>query len=174
MNHIEQGDRRKRGPVRRGFTLTESLLAVTLLAMAISAITLPFTTSAESDVEDAQQSLAAALAAEMMEEIHFKPFDDPDGPSALGPEAGESSRSKFDNVDDYDDYEEAIGSITDAFGNVADEPMASTLSRSVSVDYVYLDGQDAEETPVFCRVTVQVMRAGEPMLTLTRLKYGGW
>ena len=150
------------------------MLAVTLLAMTITAITLPFTTSAQNDVEDAQQSLAAALAAEMMEEVHSKPFDDPAGPSTPGPEIGESSRSSFDIVDDYVDYEEDPGAIVDAFGNVADDPMAATLSRSVNVDYVYLSGQDTDEDPTFCRVTVEVLRYGDPVLTLTRLKYAGW
>ena len=73
----------------RGFTLMEALLATAILAMAIFAITMPFSTAAASEQLDGRQTLAVALAQEMMEEILAKPFDDPNGASTPGPEPGD-------------------------------------------------------------------------------------
>lgn len=156
---------------RTGFTLAESLLAVTLLAVGVVAITMPFTAGAQNEQDDVRRTLGAALAQEMMEEILAKPFNDPDGPSAPGPETGESSRAAFDNIDDYHSYDEPAGSVTDAYGSALSEKGATGLSRHVSVVYVYVAGQDIGESPTFARITVEVRYQGDELLTVTRLKY---
>jgi MSHA pilin protein MshD len=154
-----------------GFTLVEALLASTILAATISAITLPFTTAANNQAYDGACGAAVALAEEMMEEILSKPFHDPDGASAPGPEGDEPSRSHFDNVDDYDDYSEDVGAVVDSDGNVASDTLSAGLSRTVSADYVYVSGQDTSCDPTFVRVTVEVQRGGQPIITLCRLIY---
>ena len=159
---------------RNGFTLIEALLAISLLAMGITAITVPFTAVAQNEVEDASQCLAGTLASEMMEEILSKPFDDPQGDSVAGPEVGESNRGNFDNMDDYHGYVEAAGSITDAFGSVVSDPAAYNLSRHVDVDYVWVSGQDTEATPTFLRITIEMQQSDQPLLHVTRLVYAGW
>ena len=159
---------------RKGFTLIEALLAISLLAMGITAITVPFTAAAQNEVEDASQCLGGTLASEMMEEILSKPFNDPQGDSVPGPEVGESSRGNFDNIDDYDDYEESAGSIADAFGSVVTDPAAYNLSRHVDVDYAYVNGQDTDESPTFVRITVEMQQSGQPLLAVVRLVYAGW
>ena len=156
---------------RNGFTVTEALLAVSLLAMAVTAITVPFTAVAHNEAEDARRCLAGLLATEMMEDVLAKPFDDPDGPSSPGPEAGETARSDFDNVDDYDGYSESSGAVASMSGAVMDDPGATGLSRHVDVDYVYVSGQDTDGAATFARVTVRVDYEGDEVLTVARLCY---
>jgi len=154
-----------------GFTLVESLLASVVLAMAITAITVPFTASARNERADGRRTVAAVLASELLEEIISKPFDDPDGPSALGPEAGEFNRADFDNIDDYHGYDEPAGQIYDGQGQLAGDALAYDLSRHVTMDYVYVDGQDGSEPANFIRIEVQIQRNGQPLVTRKALAY---
>jgi Tfp pilus assembly protein PilV len=156
---------------RTGFTLAEALLAAVILLVAISAITLPFAAGARAEQADARMCLAVSLAQEMMEEILSKPFNDPQGASAPGPESGETRRSRFDNVDDYHGYAEAAGQIADANGVVIDTPASQDLSRWVSAQYVYVSGQDTGQPATFVRVKVTVAYKGAPLVELTRLVY---
>ena len=157
---------------RRAFTLIEALLAAVILAMAIMAITMPFTVGAQNEQEDARRSLAVSLAQEMMEEILSKPFEDPDGHTyTCGPDPGEPWRSKFDNIDDYDGYTEASGNITSFDGEVVTTSASLDLTRHVTATYVYVSGQDTLEDPCFIRVVVEVRYRGNPVVTLTRLVY---
>ena len=147
--------------------MLEALLAAVILAMAITAIVMPFTAAAQNEQVDARQTLAVNLAEDMMEEILAKPFQDPDGDSSPGPEKGESKRSQFDNIDDYDGLVETGG-----FGDaVEDQPEANGLSRSVAASYVRLGGQKPDEEPTFIRVSVEVSHNGGGIVQLTRLIY---
>jgi type II secretory pathway pseudopilin PulG len=158
--------RRKRGP---GFTLLEALLAAVVLAMAVTAITMPFTAGAQNEGFDARRTLAVSLAQEMMEETLTKPFDDPNGIMTPGPEPGETSRDKFDNIDDYHGYKEPAGCITSLDGSIISSPASVGLSREVTCTYVYVNGQSPP--PTFIRVVVVVKHKDQPLVTLTRLVY---
>ncbi len=157
---------------RRGFTLVESLLAATLLAATVAAISMPFTAAARNQQVDARRTVATSLANDLVEEIISRPFDDPDGSSSPGPETGESGRSAFDNIDDYDGYSEAAGEIVDDQGLSISDPAAFDLARRASVTYVYVTGQDTGEWPNFVRIDVVILRKGLPLVTATRLVYG--
>ena len=163
--------RRSRGQSGRGFTLTESLIAATILAMAVTAMTMPFTAGARNEQVDGRRTTAATLASEIMEEILAKPFSDPDGPSNAGPEVDELSRSDFDNIDDYDGYNETPGNVAAASGSALSDSSAIGLSRHVTASYVYVSGQGESGEPTFIRITVEVRYDGEPTVTLTRLAY---
>ena len=163
--------RRFGGKTSSGFTLLEALISAVVLAMAITAITMPFTVGAQNEQADGRRTLAVSLAQEMMEEILAKPFSDPQDDSQGGPEPGESSRSLYDNIDDYDGYIESEGNIKDYNGVVIDEPAAVGLSRNVAATYVYISGQDTSEDPTFIRVTVEVKYRDQTTVTLTRLVY---
>ncbi|MHC4562570.1 MAG: type IV pilus modification PilV family protein [Planctomycetota bacterium] len=156
---------------RKGFTLVESLLAVSVLATAVFAITMPFAAAAQNELEDARRTIAASLANELAEEILSKPFYDPQGQVGLGPDFGETYRSQFDNIDDYDGFIESAGNVSDVFGNVLDDSAAVNLSRHAKVEYVYLSGQDSGESPTFVRITVTVKYVGDTILEVSRLKY---
>jgi len=154
-----------------GFTLAEAVLAAAVLAMTVSAIILPFSASVMNQQAEARITMATCLAEEMMEEILSKPFRDPDGSSSPGPESGESARDDFDNMDDYHGYSESAGGIISSQQAVITDPAATGLSRSVSVDYVYVSGQDTSADPTFLRVEVKVLYRGQDAVALTRLVY---
>jgi len=154
-----------------GFTLIESLTAVALLAATVTAITAPFVAGSQNSVEDARQAMAVCLATGMMDEVLSHPFADPDGPSVPGPEAGEVARYGFDNIDDFHGLTEAAGELANPFGTVVTDPAADGLSRSVTVDYVYVAGETGDDPPAFVRVTVKVDHADRTMITLSDLVY---
>jgi prepilin-type N-terminal cleavage/methylation domain-containing protein len=158
---------------RKGLTLLECLIAIALLAMCVFALTVPANVTAATEFEDAQRTIATSLATEMMEEILSKDFDDPEGSTARGPERDETSRSRFDNVDDYHGYAEPEGAVLDIQGNAMTDPAGVQLSRTVSVEYVYLPGQDTSEPYSFARVKVSVLQDDEELHALTRLVYRG-
>jgi len=160
----------------RAFTLLEALLAAAILAIAITAVTLPFTAGMRCQTIEARQTLGVSLAEELMEEILRRPFeepgdgdDDPESVADFGPDAGESSRSDYTALDDYHGYTEAAGSILDPEGQVVDDPAAVGVSRRVTVSYVYVTGQDPGDEPSFMRVVVEVRYLDEPLVTLARL-----
>ena len=157
---------------RIAFTLIEALLTAVVLAMAVTAILMPFNAGAQNEASDARRTLAVSLAQEMMEEILAKPFEDPQGHAfSPGPDGDERSRASFDNVDDYHNYNEPAGQIRSFDGAVIDEPAAVNLSRHVTATYVYVNGQDVSADPSFIRVVVEVRHRGVPIVTLTRLVY---
>ena len=154
-----------------GFTLAEALLAAVILALTVTAMTMPFTAAAATEIVETRHTLASALAQEMMEEILAQPFADPQGGVGVGPEVGETPRNGFDNVDDYDGYSEPAGEIADATGQVVTDSAARELTREVKAVYVYVSGQDTGHPPTFVRVTVTVKYRNNPIVTLTRLVY---
>ena len=166
---------RQRG---KAFTLFEALLASAILAMAVTAVMMPFTAGMRSQIVDARQTLATSLAGELMEDILRRPFEEPDDGDeapesvfAFGPDAGEDTRDDFSAIDDFSGYDEPAGAVLDPSGAVVSDPAAMGLSRHASVAYVFVSGQDPAGEPSFMRVTVEVRYEGEPVVTLTRLVY---
>src|SRR5580765_4297875 len=79
---------------RRGITLIECVIALTILPLAVSAI-------------------AYAIVSGQMEEILSQPYADPQGTVALGPDSGETSRLLYDNMDDYHGLSETADNVKD-------------------------------------------------------------
>ncbi|MCY2924107.1 MAG: prepilin-type N-terminal cleavage/methylation domain-containing protein [Planctomycetota bacterium] len=158
-------------PARQGFSLIEAMIASTILAATVTAVSLPFTAGAQNEQDSARTTLAVALAEGLMEEILSKPFDDPAGNQTPGPEAAETSRSLYDNIDDYHNYSDPAGQIKDANGVVFTDPLATGVSRSATVEYVYLSGQSATQAATIVRVTVTVKYKTQVVSTLQRLVY---
>lgn len=155
---------RKRCP--SGITLLESLLAALVLAMAITAVTMPFTAGAQATAEDARMTLAVNLAQGLMEEILAKPFHDPDGTGL-----GETDRPTWDDMGDYNGYSEGEGSIAGFDGVITSDPAALGMTRHAAVQSVYVSGQDTAKPPTFYRVSVEVRYHGETRVKLNRLVY---
>jgi len=160
----------------RAFTLMEALLAAVILAIAIGAVIMPFTVAMRTQVLEARQTQAVSLAEALMEEVLLRPFEepgdgneDPEPVGCFGPDLGESSRADFSAIDDFHGYTDLAGTITGPDGKVIDDPAAEGLSRHVTVQYVYVTGQDPAEDPTFLRVVVEVRHESEPLVTLTRL-----
>ena len=151
---------------RAGITLVESLLAATVLAMAVTAIVVPFSAGAKSVHEDARQTLAVALAQDLMEEILAKPFYDPDGS-----DADEEERWDWDDMADYDALVEAEGEIRSFDTQLVTDPASRGMTRHAGVKSVYVSGQDTTEPSTFLRIVVEVKYQGRSVIKLTRLVY---
>src|SRR3954469_18399749 len=76
----------RRRRYRGGFTLAEAMIASVVLAVCVIGISTSIGASYQQDQAVQQMSTSIALSRELMEEISAKPFDDPNGTSALGPE----------------------------------------------------------------------------------------
>ena len=155
----------------RGFSLIETLIAVTILGVSAASISmLLFAGMKQNQVSDSYL-LAANLAQNMMDEVLGKPFYEPDSPDNFtpGPDAGEDSRERLDNIDDYDGLSEPAGGLLLPDGKVLDATHLSTFSRSTTAQYVYLPGQDSSEDPTFILVVVQVLDESVTMIELRRL-----
>lgn len=151
-------------------------MASVILAMVASAAIMPFTCGMRSQYVESRQTIAVSLAEDLMEEIIFKPFEEPgdadDAPeseSAFGPDSGEYSKSSFSAIDDYAGYTESDGQLLDPDGEIITDSAVAGISRHVTVSYVYVSGQDVTESPNFFRVVVEVQYNGQPAVTLVRL-----
>ena len=153
---------------KRGFTLTEAMMAVVVLGIAAASLLIPFISGAVVRAEGINRTLAARLASDLMEQIVRLPFHDPQGTDySPGPEAGD-----YDNIDDYDGYTEPQGQVKDANGAVFTDSAYANFSRDVACEYVYVPQQAPESDPAKCefiRVTVQVDYSGKKMATIVRL-----
>ena len=153
---------------KQGFTLTEAMMAVVVLAIAAASLLLPFMSGAAVRAEGVNRTLAARLAGDLMEQILRLPFHDPEGTNyILGPEAGD-----FDNIDDYHGYTEPQGQVKDAAGAFFADSAYANFSRSVTCAYATVPPQPDESEPSKCefiRITVQVNYSGKQMATVVRL-----
>jgi Tfp pilus assembly protein PilV len=155
----------------RGFTLAEALLASSILLTGVLSLTVPFAAGTGNDQASAKQTLAVALAQEMMDEILTRRFYDSEPNAVLGPEPNETSRAMYDSYDDYNGYTEAAGNIQTFQGVACSDPLAADLSRSVSVAYVHVPGEDPNGPCTFVLVTVKVFRGANQVVSLPRLVY---
>jgi MSHA pilin protein MshD len=154
---------------RRGLSLAESMLAITILPLAVTAISYAVVAGQQQALELLRQERASILAEALMEEILSHPYDDPNGGSALGPESGETSRTLWDNADDYHNFSEAEGALKDAAGNLYPSEYQG-FSRSVVCAYttITMPSLGNFSRPAL-RIDVTVSDAGGPVATLTRL-----
>ncbi len=157
---------KKRRAAREGFTLLESLLASVLLASVITTITMPFVASAQQTAQDARNTYALVMGQEMMEEI-ISLCNQPQ----MNVDQGPPSRPGFRTPLDYDGYEESAGNITDQRGLVMNDPLATGLTRHVSVESFTVDDQRPEDVDAFLRVRVTIRHHGVSMVSLTRLVF---
>ena len=118
--------------VPRGMTLVEALLASVILAVAVAAVSQAIVAGQMQSYSALHRRRAVDLAEALMEEVLRLPYNDPDGASAPGPEAGESGRSSFDNIDDYHGFSETGGSVADLAGGTYASAFQG-FSRSVTV-----------------------------------------
>lgn len=151
-------------------------MAATILAIAVAAIFMPFTCGIQSQSIECRQTLAVSLAEELMEEALRLPFEEPDDGddlpepvSKFGPDGSERFRSSFTAIDDFHGYQEQPGQICDSAGRPYDDDAMAGMSRSVSVSYVYVSGQDTSESPTFMKIVVQVSHDGQEIVKITRL-----
>jgi prepilin-type N-terminal cleavage/methylation domain-containing protein len=97
---------------RKGFSLAEAMMAVVLLAMAASAVSLPFMAGANVRAEGARRTVAAKLAHDRVEQI---------------------VSMDFDGLLSYDGYFEFYGMVENANGEFFTDPIYSKFIRITNV-----------------------------------------
>lgn len=133
----------------RGFTLIEAMMAVVVLAIAAAGVLLPFTSGAVLRAEGRRMTLAAKLAADLMEEIVASPYED--------------------IVTGYDGYSEPQGQVKDAVGVVFADSAYANFSREAGCQYVYVPQESGTAEPAFIRATVRVYYQGKQTAIVNRL-----
>lgn len=95
---------------RRGFTLVEALVSLTVIAMSASALFLAVQTTVQARTDAMHQTIATGLARQLIDEVLGQPYHSPTGgPKAypLGPTAYEKAgkgRERFNETGDYNGY----------------------------------------------------------------------
>ncbi len=162
------GMERKHGPNRRhGFTLAEVLLASTILAFVVSAVTQAIVAGQQQTYAALHEQRAVALVEAMVEEVLSKPYADPQASPDAGPDAGETLRSLFDNADDYHNFSQAAGAVTDA-ADAAYPVEFNAFARSVTCVYGSQNVAALGGTINGLIITVTVTDPTERSWTLTR------
>ena len=134
---------------RAAFSLAEAMMATVVLAIAAAGILLPFTSGLAVQAEGRHRTLAAKLAADLIEQIVNTPFDQ--------------------IVSTFDGYCEPQGQVTDAQGVVFDDPAYVNFSRDVCCSYVYVSQQAQTAQPNFILATVRVYYRGAEAAVVNRL-----
>jgi len=145
------------------FTYIEVLIAVLVLGLVLVPLLSQFYIGFQGNKNAELVTQAVDLAADIMEEIKSRQFDEnvfPDEPvsaGALGVDAGENAndRTTFDDVDDYLGWQKSPPQTIDGV-TLTD---FSQFSRSVSVGYVALSGSNwvsSATTTSYKRIVVTV------------------
>ena len=111
---------------RKGFTLAEAMIAMVILAVATSAVILPFSTAGALTQEGAKRTLAATLAADLLEEIQ-------DAFVTMDP---------FWFLVAYDNVPQPAGMVTDANGQIFTDPVYSKFARISTCSPANVGGED--------------------------------
>ena len=127
----------------KGFTLAEAMIAMVVLALAVTAVLLPFTTGAAVQAEGMHKTLSAKLAADLMEKIINTPT--------------------AQIISNYNGSEPE-GQIKSADGTVFTDANYAKFSRAVTCEE-----RTATAGAKFILVTIRVYYNGREMAAVNRL-----
>ena len=165
----------------RGFTLIELIAGITIMAVAMTALTAVLFPHAKRSVDPVYQVRAAELGQSLMNEIIGKAFDENTNlnkgircgeagttcSETLGPELGESV-NHYDDVDDYDGYDQ-----NDALLDAGSSYASLYPLFKFAVEVVYddnLDGLEVSTKRLFKRITVEVTTPGGETFSFVQYK----
>ncbi|MBX2851893.1 MAG: prepilin-type N-terminal cleavage/methylation domain-containing protein [Phycisphaeraceae bacterium] len=151
----------------QGFSLAEVLIASAILSFVTLGIVQAVTAGQARTLDALKRARAQALAEVLLEEVLAKPYADPEGATAFGPDAGETVRIDFDNIDDYHGYLESAGAIADHADSLYPNDYQS-LERSVSVVAVTNSVADLGGDHTGLQVTVSVNEPGGRVWSVER------
>jgi len=160
---------------RRGLTLAESVVAMTILSVLGVAAVNTLAAARLDRVWTRQYATAHQLAAAMLAEILEKPYADPEaGVGSFGLDAGElaSDRLTFDDVDDYNGWTSSPPKRADG-NSIAG---ATDFTRAVQVVRVTTAAPGtavAVETGLK-RIQVDVSLGGERLVRLYGMRSSVW
>ncbi len=99
--------------ISRGFTLIEMIIAIVVLAAAVSGILLAISHNVGASADPMIRQQAIIIAQGYLEEAMLKPYNDPDGGETGTCEEG--ARIQYDDVADYNCISDMAGAV-DQFG----------------------------------------------------------
>ena len=109
---------------RKGYTLVEAMVGLSLTAMAGAVVLLAVETSLDAADQALQQTVAAGLAEQLADEIlgamYYAPGANP-YQSSLGPDEAATQgdgREQFDEIGDYDGYGRDVSPPEDRWGAI--------------------------------------------------------
>ena len=117
------------------------MIAMVILAIATSAVILPFSTAGALAQESAKRTLAASLAADLLEEIQNTNY---------------GLITMF-----YDNYFEPAGTVRDANGQVFTDPVYSKFARLSTCSDASVGGESLIWTTVYIYYNdIEIFQAG--------------
>lgn len=122
---------------RRGFTLTESLIASVVLATSVIGVAGALSVSYQNSEGLDHSAMATALARQLLEEVTAKPYTDEDG------------SNEYRSIADYYDrpYTDATPGLTSRSGVELDVGGDAVFTRQVTVQYrLTPDGTDVQRS----------------------------
>ena len=141
---------------RRGYTLIEAMAAIMVLAVATGGILLPFSSAASCHVEGSRRTIAAKLAADLLEEITVSLEN-------------ASDADYEDTINAWDSFSESEGNVTKAWRNgTYSGEVYKYFSRQADCLEASL-GSGRNVTVLGAWVTVTVRYEGREMATLKTL-----
>lgn len=160
---------------RRGLTLAESVVAMTILSVLGVAAVNTLAAARLDRVWTRQYATAHQLAEAMMAEILEKPYADPEvGVGSFGLDAGElgSDRLTFDDVDDYEGWTSSPPKRADG-ASIAGATGYTRAVRVVRVTLANPRTTSATETGLKC-IVVDVGVGSERLVRLYGLRSAAW
>jgi hypothetical protein len=156
---------------RRAISIVESLMASTVLAIAVVGIAGPIGAAGEQAELVRERGTALVLARQLLEEIASKPLCDGGTTCHLGPErsSGESERSKFDSGDDYHQYHDTTADLYNLSGQRIGYDAGAVYTRDVNVEYRATIAGAAAASGDFAVVTVTVTTPHRQAIKVYRL-----
>ena len=134
---------------RKGLTLAEAMLATVILGIAAAGVLVPFASGTKVRTEGVQRTLAAKLAADLMEEIVITPFGQ--------------------IISTWDGYTELEGQLRDASGAFFTGSNYARFSRDVLCEEVYVPQESGSGQSKFIRANVRIYYKGNEIANISRL-----
>jgi MSHA pilin protein MshD len=152
---------------RRGFTIVELILAITIVGVALAGVATVFVTTSRHSADPMVQQQAQFIAEAYLEEILRQRFFDPDEDKVCpGPEAG---RASYDNVCDYRNIsnQAPANAFGTAIGALANYRVTVTLTSDGTVSLNGLNNNTGTGLYRVVRVDVNVTGPNNTSITLS-------
>jgi type II secretory pathway pseudopilin PulG len=146
--------KRTSGKKSGGFTLAEAMIATVVLGIAAAGVLMPFVAGARSRAEGQRRTLAAKLAADLMEQI---------------------VNTEPNQIVGTWNISESQGQVKDMTGAVFSDPAYANYSRQAQCAEVYVSQEEGYSDPVgaddplFIWANVKVYYNGVELASISRL-----
>ena len=150
----------------QGFTLIEMIIAIVVLAAAVSGILFSFSANVARSADPMIQQQAIIIAQAYLEEAVLKSYSDPDGGETSSCEEG--ARIQYDDVADYDCINDTAGAL-DQFGGTL--PGLSNYNIAVNVSTVNIGAPAVTARRIDVTVTHDSITSINHSLTAYRTSY---